>query len=181
MKNKNLKYIKDIDMGKVDFDSFNESLLANVLQVKKNCRRIDTQINCLASVSFIPWFVTMSHYEAIIEKMLIKKEILDIRDIFIHWYRKLSNKEKQLFTAYFVKKDAKLCTKVTNRSDYYRTKLLPLAKSFILSVKAISNYDEEELIKNPFIYNSYVSTLRKNECYKKRGFNFKKEKHRYDS
>lgn len=168
MKNKNLKYIKDIDMGKVDFDSFNESLLANVLQVKKNCRRIDTQINCLASVSFIPWFATMNHYEAIMEKMAIKKEILDIRDTFVYWYRKLSDKEKKLFTAYFVMKDVRLCKQITNNSNYYTQKILPLARSFMRSVKAISNYDEEELIKNPFIYNSYISTLRKNESYKKK-------------
>ena len=169
MKNKNLKYIKNIDMEEVDFDSFCEGLLSSIVLTKSNCNTINNQIGHMTSVSFIPWFTSMKQYDLIIERMSIKNELLKVYKLFTDWFKGIENKRQKLYVAYFIKKDPVLCKEIVSNSHYYQRFILPMSKNFMCYVKTISDLNEEELIKNPFIYTSYVSTLRKNEMCKRRG------------
>ena len=180
MKNKHIKHVKNIDIDKIDFDSYCESLLSGVTKIKEKCECIDTQIDRISTISFIPWFSTMKHYDVVIERMAIKNELLRVYKSFIKWFKGLNKMQKKLYVAYFIKQDYKLCNDI-GHAHYYEKFILPMSKNFMKYITLISNFNEEELIENPFIYESYVFTLRKNKKRKKRGFGLEKERKAYDS
>lgn len=170
MENRNLKHITtNIDMDKIDFDSFGEGLLACVASTKHNCKLINRQVKHLATVAFVPWVSTMEQYDNVIDYVITKAELVELYKLFLNWSKGLDDRKKKLFVAYFVKKDRYLCVKVTKCEHYHKKYVLPISRSFMDYINKVSNIDIDALMKNPFVYGFYKDTLIKNEGFKKRG------------
>ena len=161
--------IKDINIDEIDNNSFYESLFANIAKIPKTCRRIDEQINHIASVPHMSMMTTIEQFEAIVDLMNIKKELINVYKTFMNWYEELPDMFKKLYATYFVKKDHVLCEQLLHGS-YYRIEncISSLLKDFRTYLKVNSKINKSELIKYPFIYNLYVNTCLKNKTKGKR-------------
>ena len=174
------KKLNNIDVNKIDLDSFGEALLLCVANTKRNCKNINTQVAYMASIAFVPWVSTNEQYDAVVNKMLIKSELINLYKLFIDWSKGISDKQKRLYMAYFIKKDKNLCRKIAN-DNYHKRGILTMASSFMVYLKNMTDIDEKELINNPFIYKAYANIIENNESFQKRGFWKNKGGHVYDN
>lgn len=152
--------LKTIDMDEINIDYLGEGLLSGVLKAKNDVRHIESQISRI-SLSFVPYDYIIDCYDSILNKMAIKNEIIEICKLFKKWYSHLDERRQKIYVAYFVKHDIKACLKIARNTRYYTKYILPMGRSFLGYVKIMSDFDEKTLIKNPYIYNSYVSMLLK--------------------
>lgn len=156
--------VKNVDIDDLDNNSFYECLFKNIVEIRKACRRIDNQIKHIAKVQYMPLMTTMEQYEAVIDLMNIKNELLKVYTSFVLWYEKLPNIYKKLYMACFVKRDHGLAERIFchgyNSVEYHISKL---TRDFRIHMKKKTKLDKETLIKYPFIHNLYVNTLIKNK------------------
>lgn len=155
--------IENIDMTEIDDSSFGESLLTCAAKTKFNCELIDKQINCKAIVSYVPTKTTMEQCEDIVEILHTKIELIRLYRTFIKWYKGLADRQKKLYIAYFVKKDYELCRQITHNGHYHRRYIVPMSRDFVSYITVKSKLDENDLIRNPFIYDSYSHILDRKE------------------
>lgn len=147
------------DIKKVRIDFLSRSLFHCILNTKKNCRNIDRRINGISKIQYIPWERASDRYDTIIELMSIKSDLVAIYKLFKNWYKGLKNEQHQkIFVAYYVKQNTALAKKI---SDNYHRIAINLADKFMEYVKKHSGYTEFELIKNPFVYDSYICYIEK--------------------
>lgn len=168
MENKNLiNNVKNNDMTKIDADSFCEGVLACIPRTKQNCFYIDKKIHRLTAMSFSPWSNVMECCDDVINNIMIKSELMELYKLFADWYKELSDAYKKIYLLYFVKKDGQLHNKNNKLRRKIRKAILDMSHSFMYYLKTMADFDENELIKNPYVYNSYVYILRKKQ--EKRG------------
>lgn len=161
MKIKNLKFnTKKINVKKIDMDRLSESLFICVADAKKNCKAIDEAVMKMTTLSFVPWINTVDQYAEVIEKIAIKHQLMTVYKLFVQWAKKLTDKQKRCYIAYFVKKDKALCAKVAKTSHYYKQYILPMERSFIKHFFFSTNMDKEQLISNPFVNAAYMTPLK---------------------
>ena len=169
MGNKNLKRdIKNFNVNNIDEDTFGESLFACIANTKNNCKRLNSKVRKMASVYFIPWVNTTEQYDEIMETMAVKAELVTLYKLFVDWSKRLDEKKKKLFVAYYIKNDKYLARKIANMADYRLRILLPMARSFMEYLEKKANLTKEELIRNPFVYRFYIAALSINLGVKKR-------------
>ena len=182
MENRNLKInIKDIDMGTIDEESFGESLLACFPKIDEFCESIDSKINFMAMISFIPYSNSMAQYNDIIENMEIKNQLLELRRTVKLWSKGLTSKQKKLYHEYFVKNNTRKYQQ-ERRYEYRRNlDILPMVRQFMWHLRLVSICDEKSLIKNPYIYRMYSIIKRRNEHIRNCGFAYKKGERNHDS
>ena len=157
---------KNVDMSEINQDYLCEGLLGGVRQIGIICDYIDFQINRMSlaftqydytlfrimGYSLTPFSSAMKHYEAVIEEMNIKNELIEIYQLYNKWFKKLSDKRKKVYTDYFIR-----------HTGYDKRVVMSMARSFLKYVKINTGMTTEELIKNPYIYKFYVDTANKYE------------------
>lgn len=159
MRNRKLKVnLKVIDMEVINKDYFGEALINCVLNTKKNIEHVKDQISRI-SLSFVPYDHIMNCYDAIIDKVILRNQLTKLFELFKDWYRNLDDKRKKLFVTYFVKRDKIGCVRMTKNTHYFNKYILLIVRSFMGYVKTISDLNEETLIKNPYVYNSYIRLI----------------------
>ena len=160
MKNVLKKYNPiNIDENQIDTVSLYESLLRCLSEESEFiCNYIDREIN---DIAFMPYSLgrrAIEQYDTVLELTNAKVQIINLYVLFGRWYKALDDKRKKLYVKYFVKQDGKLCEKA-----------IKMIESFKTYITVMSEYEKTELIKNPFIYDWYLATLRKNEHHRKNG------------
>lgn len=155
------KYDVDhIDMSEIKMDSFCESLLWGVAQTKDNCKFIDKRIKHIAKIPCIPYMKSLNHFDIVVDSMIIKRRLIEICDLFKEWIKGVNELKKKLYVAYFIKKSPEICHEINGN---YKQHIFSMARDFMLYIKVKSDLDEKELLKNPFVYDSYIMTVRRNE------------------
>ena len=163
--------VKMIDINKMDMDTFGESLLLCAPHVKTFCQYIDDKILKMANTPFIPYVSAVEQYDKIIESIMVKKELIAFFKIFKKWYLGLNMQKRKIYKSYFVKKEGETYDCKSYRKS--RT-IMSMVHSFLAYIKVSTEYDERELVRNPYIYGTYKETLRKNKAARKRGYAAKK-------
>lgn len=171
MEKKKLNNAKNINLNKIDMDTFGESLLLCAPHVKTFCQYIDEKILRMANTPFIPYVSAAEQYEKVIESMMVKRELITFFKIFKKWYLGLSTQKRKLYIMYFVKKEGLTWDDKPYRKD---RAIMPMIRSFVTYLKATTEFDERELVRNPYIYGTYRDTLKNNKAAKKRGLAAKK-------
>lgn len=147
--------LKDMDLKWVDTDYFCESLFWCMMNMKDNLKHLDIQTKRIAC-AFVPYDRAMDCYDSIIKKIAIKHELIIIYKAFVEWFKNLDEKHKKVFIAYYIRKDNKLCERVAKCSHYRTRYILSMGYSFLGYIQTMTNFDKKTLIKNPYIYNSYI-------------------------
>lgn len=156
--------VKNVNMDELDNASFYESLFANIVKIPKACRRIDEQINHIAGVPYMSIMTTMEQFDAVIDLMNIKKELIKLYKTFVNWYDEQPDMIKKLYAAFYIKKDHDLCERLSHSSQHKVDRLISvLLNDFKVYLKVNSKLNKSELIKYPFVYNLYVNTHIKNK------------------
>lgn len=169
MENRKLKYeLKNFDMDSLELDTFGESLLLCIPRIKKICKHIDNQVHDMAVTAFIPYMTAMDQYNAIIDNMLLKSELMNLYRLCVEWYRELSDDYKKIFKAYFIKHQRKSSIDIMAQRTVCRA-IDKMTRSFVEYLRTMLDGNEKELIKNPFIYKIYITRLKSKENYKYRG------------
>ena len=157
----------DVDMNVIDMDSFGETLLRCIPKIEDFCKTIDSQVYKMATIPFIPYVNTTEQCDYIIDSIKIKSELVNLHKTFSYWYDLLTYKNKQLFVAYFINRDVNVYKQKDRAAR-------PLIRAFMRFLHIMMKSEELKLIKNPYIYNTYVSVLEYNTSKKKGGFGAKK-------
>lgn len=156
MKYKNFECdLKKINMDEISMDAFHKGLLLCAIKTKENCMRIDEQVKHIANTPYIPYLTTLEHYDLVLNRVYVKNELIKIYKLFINWYNNL-DEENRLYLNHFIKSVRGYRGKPIKSVRCDRAKVLSMAKRFTSYVKTMSNFNEEQLITNPFVYDAYV-------------------------
>lgn len=165
MDNVKKKYVvKNININDIDMDSFHVGLLSGVTTTKEDCKVIDKRIERLSLMKSSPIIETTKPYDNIINLINTKNRLIDIYKLFKEWYKDLSEGQKKLFVAFFVKKNMMLARDI--KRDYLRH-ISALSKNFTHYVTSKLKTSATELLSNPYIYNSYLISLGSKEIREK--------------
>lgn len=168
MINNNLKlnsYL--IGTPEISSDIFCESLLVGMVNAKNECARLDAQINRIGT-SFVAYNKAMDCYDAILDQMTLKNDLIELYKLFAKWYKQQNELNRKLFVAYFVKQDKKLCVELSKNSHFHERYISRMARSFMHYVTVMSDYTMKKLIANPYIYKTYVNTFVRNERWRRK-------------
>ena len=163
MENNKLKNeIKNFDIKSVDNETFGKSLLMCVPKIKYICAHLDAKIYGTALTSYAPYVSTMDQYDDIIENIVIKKQLLIVYQVFKEWYNGLSANEKTFYKYHFVKRDRSICADAAKNSKFrLDLHMGPMIRSFMDCLRVELNFKERELLRNPFIYQTYMNLSNK--------------------
>ena len=159
----NKRNLKNINVNKIDADSFGESLLFCAPQAKDFCRYIDIKIARMAHVSFIPWTSAGYQYDQIIDSIYDKTQLINLYNIFVDWYKRLDEKQKRLYKAYFIRKSGKIYQEIMQKNYRKDRFIIPMIHSFINYIQIKLDFEARELIKNPYIYSTYIKVRKNNK------------------
>ena len=155
---------KQMNSDQIDNVSFYEALLACAPKFSANYKEIDKQVTKIATTPYLPEFDidTKEQFDAVIDLIDIKLDLLKIDELYQKWFRALDDKRKEFVETYFIKKNAELLRKMAKNSHYYTKHIIPVIASFRCYLKLMSDLSELDLISNPIIYETYVKTYDKN-------------------
>lgn len=171
--------VENIELDKIDDDSFYESLLVSILKIKNECKYIDVQIKRIGSISYIPGMSTLEQYEALIDLSNAKVKLINLYKAFSEWFKSLTYEQQRMYIMCFIKRDVKTSEQIKPWVVYkHKTAIL---NNFMKYMKTKAKLNESELIKCPLIHSLYTSTYNKNLIYKKRGLRMNKGDTEHDN
>ena len=157
MENKKLKNeIKNFDITTVDTETFGESLLGIVPKIKKICKHLDEQVYKTALISYMPFVTVTEQFDEIMDKIFIKSELMTLYKVTAKWYSGLTDKQKKFYRYYFVKRDERTSRKILKNSQFRVRYLSPMIRSYMDRVRKEFRFNELNLLRNPYIYKSYI-------------------------
>lgn len=154
-----------MNKDQIDEVSFYEGLLACAPKFGANYKEIDKQITKIATTPYLPEFDidTKEQFDAVIDLIDIKLDLLKIDELYQKWFRALDDKRKEFVETYFIKKNADVLRKMAKNGHYYTRHIIPVIASFRCYLKLMmSDLSELDLISNPIIYETYVKTYDRN-------------------
>ena len=167
MKNETLKLnVSNVEMNQINYDFFCESLLTSIPKIEETCKRIDASIKRMCKTmppysyrlframgySVPPYGAALEYYDAVIEEINYKRDLVDIYSLFMKWYGKLSDRDKNIYVKYFI------------HDKYCRLKVISdMVHSFEVYLQLNSDLKIKNLMKNPYLYKNYISTLEKSK------------------
>ena len=169
------KESKNLDMDKIDVGSFWESLFLCGPAITQYCKSIDREMDDMTTFAYSACVGFMDQYDRIMENINVKKQLLDLRKVFVNWYVKLSDAQKECCKKYTIKRYEKLDGKIGGRPGQQlltkedRRTMSEMIHSFRDSVRREFKMNEKELLRNPYIYKLYTRITYRKEYNRTKG------------
>lgn len=154
--------IENIDLNAIDTDSLGESLLASIPRIKRECNNIDYKLASIARIPHVREMNALEHCEVIIDLSNIKTRLMNLYNAFMDWSKGLSDQCKQLYIAYFIKRDKHLCKQIAKGSHYKDRYIMSMARNFVSYIERNIDFNKAEYLTYPFIHGLYNVTCNAN-------------------